>query len=255
MLTSTPAVSLQLYSLRNAITDGLAPVLDRVAADGITTVELYNLLPWAQELAQAMPAAGLRAPTAHARTQGEDQDRLFETAAGLGVQTLIDPHIAAERWTSRDDVARIADDLNATAERAAGHGLAFGYHNHFWELQRLDDGRTALETLAERLSDAVSLEVDVYWAAVGGADVPALLSALGDRVQFLHLKDAPRGDDGAISDDRMRQLPVGDGIIDWPAVLAAAPSVQLDVIEFDEYAGELFDGIARSRAAITALRG
>ena len=35
------------------------------------------------------------------------------------------------------------------------------------------------------------LEVDTYWAAVGGQDVAALLGRLGDRVRYLHVKDGP----------------------------------------------------------------
>ena len=45
--------------------------------------------------------------------------------------------------------------------------------------------------LADQLDDAVLLEVDTYWAAVGGQDVPALLGRLGDRVRYLHVKDGP----------------------------------------------------------------
>ena len=39
--------------------------------------------------------------------------------------------------------------------------------------------RPALEVLAGSLDAGVLLEVDTYWAAVGGQDVPALLGRLG----------------------------------------------------------------------------
>src|SRR5690606_41777636 len=98
----------------------------------------------------------------------------------------------------------------------------------------------------------VSLEVDDYGAAVGGADVPALWTALGDRVRQLHLTDAPAADGGR-SKDRFDQLPAGQGVISWGPVLAAAPQTELLVVEFDEYRGDIFDGIAQGLAGTRAL--
>ena len=124
---------------------------------------------------------------------------------------------------------------------------------HAWEVAPMGDV-TALEVLADALDPEVVLEVDAYWAAVGGADVPALLAALGDRVVALHLKDAPLVDD-ALSQDRHDQLPVGDGAIEWTAILDAAPSARLLVVEFDEFRGDIFDGAATSLAGIRTLTG
>lgn len=60
-----------------------------------------------------------------------------------------------------------------------------------------------------------------------------------DRVAFLHVKDGP------LTDVDADQLPAGAGGMDLPAVLAAAPQA-LRVIEFDDYRGDPFDGIAAS---------
>ncbi len=43
------------------------------------------------------------------------------------------------------------------------------------------------------------------------------------------------------------QEPAGQGDVDVAAVLAAAPHA-LRVVEFDDYAGDVFDGIAASYA-------
>ena len=61
--------------------------------------------------------------------------------------------------------------------------------------------------LADRLEPEVVLEVDTYWAYAGGADVPALLARLGDRVVALHIKDG----DGSL--DPSKQVPVGSGVL------------------------------------------
>jgi sugar phosphate isomerase/epimerase len=121
-----------------------------------------------------------------------------------------------------------------------------------WEVENTFGGRTAMEILAEQLPAEMTLEVDAYWAAVGGADVPALLTTLGDRVRQLHIKDAPAVD-GGLSKDRLDQLPAGQGAISWGPVLSAAPQVELLVVEFDEYRGDIFDGIAQGLAGTRAL--
>ena len=84
--------------------------------------------------------------------------------------------------------------------------------------------------------------------------MPALLTSLGDRVRQLHIKDAPLVD-GALSKDREDQLPAGQGAIAWQPVLAAAPAAELLVVEFDEYRGDIFDGIAQGLAGTRALLG
>ena len=91
------------------------------------------------------------------------------------------------------------------------------------------------------------LELDTYWAAVGGQDVPALLGRLGDRVRMLHLKDGP------INRDNAAQLPLGGGAMPVAEILAAATAAELAVLEFDDYAGDLFEGIAAGYAFATGL--
>lgn len=54
--------------------------------------------------------------------------------------------------------------------------MAIGYHNHHAEFSNQFEGRSAYELLVERLDERVLLEVDLYRAAVGGAD-PAALTA------------------------------------------------------------------------------
>jgi sugar phosphate isomerase/epimerase len=88
------------------------------------------------------------------------------------------------------------------------------------------------------------LEVDTYWAAAGGADVPALLTSLGGKVRALHVKD------GDLATDASGQVPAGQGRAPVDEVLAAAPAA-LRVIEFDQYAGDIFEGIAASFAYVT----
>lgn len=226
--------------------------LARAAEIGFTQIELYNIVGWRDELGRGIAANGLTAPTAHARLSDADVEEAFDAAASLGVRTLIDPMIAAERWATRDDVKRNAEQLAEHGELAKKYGLEFGYHNHAWEVENVFGDETALEVLAAELPDDIGLEVDAYWAAVGGADVAAVLTRLGSRVRQLHIKDAPLVGD-ALSTDREDQLPAGQGAIGWGPILAAAPAAELLVVEFDEYRGDIYDGVTEGLAGIRTL--
>jgi sugar phosphate isomerase/epimerase len=236
----------QLYSIRDAVAADLPGALARLAGIGVTQVEPFDLAGDPHGLRDALAAAGLSAPSAHARL-GEDDERIFEAAATVGVHTVVHPFTPPERWSSADEIEAIAGELARAADAARAYGLRIGYHNHHWELASRLDGRAALEVLAERLPPGVVLELDTYWAAVGGEDVPALLGRLGDRVRLLHLKDGP------IDDDKTAQLPLGAGAMPVAAILAAATAAELAALEFDDYAGDLFEGLAAGCAFASGL--
>ena len=83
------------------------------------------------------------------------------------------------------------------------------------------------------------LEVDTFWSEVGGVSAPGLLARLGDRVRYLHMKDGP------LTRDTLTQQPLGQGALDVPAILAAAPDAHR-VVEFDDHDGDIFAAIEAS---------
>jgi len=241
-------VSVQLYSVRQQIAEDLEGTLERLASLGFEQVEPYGaFVVGSDAYAAALANTGLTAPSAHAGVLDlSDPSPAFEAANAIGVTTIIDPAHRTDDWQSIDGIARIAERINRTAELAREYGLTFGYHNHWWELEARPNGTPALELLAPRLDDRVVLEVDTYWVEVGGVDVVDLLGRLGDRVRFLHVKDGDK------SRDTKAQLPAGEGEMDIPAVLAAAPDA-MRVLEFDDYAGDTVDGLAASLAYVKNL--
>jgi sugar phosphate isomerase/epimerase len=230
-------LSLQLYTLRVDLDRDPEGTIARIAEIGFRQVEPFGLVERGPALAGLLEGHGLTAPTSHESLIGADLGPVFDAAEALGVRTVIDPYVDPERWQTADEVSRIAGQLNEIASRAAERGLAIGYHNHHFELASMIDGRHALELFAERLDPAVQLEVDTYWAAAGGADVPALLERLGDRVTALHVKDGDR------SLDPLAQVAVGAGTMPIADILAVAPG-RLAVVELDDFAGEMFDAVS-----------
>ncbi|MEO7122096.1 MAG: sugar phosphate isomerase/epimerase [Lacisediminihabitans sp.] len=256
-----PTPSVQLYSVRDAVNENLDSAINRLAEIGFTRVEPYAFQLRVADYKRAFAASGITAPSGHAPViDSEDAAVVFDAAAELGIKTVIDPFIPTDRWQTADDVRRIADRVNELAVEANARGLEFGYHNHQWEFTNKVDGRPVYELFVELLSPSVVLEVDTFWATVGGADTPAVLRSLGGRVAALHIKDGkvtgdiatalPSSESALVVPAALKaafenQTPAGQGDIDVKAVLEAAPHA-LRVIEFDSYTGDVFGAIAQS---------
>jgi len=242
---TTAPVSVQLYTVREALADDPGATFARLAEIGFRSVELFGFVDRAPEFADLLAASGLTAPSGHASLVDRDVVPVFKAALALGVTTVIDPHTDPERWTTGDDIAAIAAELNRVAAIGADIGITVGYHNHQFELEAHVDGTTGLEVLADLLDPSVVLELDTYWAAVGGADPVALLGRLGDRVRLIHVKD------GDISLETTKQTAVGHGRMPVLDILAAAPTARR-VVELDDFTGDMFDAVADSAAYLTA---
>ncbi len=261
---ATPDISVQLYSVYKPLEADLDATLGRLADIGLRHVEAFDFVRRADSLRAALDRHGLSAPTAHAiliedKVQTPDAlltvppaEQTFEAAATLGVSIVIDPFVPPARWTSLDDVQRSADRLNERATQAATYGLRVGYHNHDAELSSMIDGRPVLEIFAELLDPAIALEVDLYWARVGGQDLADLLTRLGDRVEAVHVKDGPMRAGISSAQLPTDQVPAGQGDVPLLAALQAGSSIRYAVIEFDHFAGDIFDGIEQSYAFLEA---
>jgi sugar phosphate isomerase/epimerase len=244
----TSPISVQLYSVRDALAADRPGTLARLRGIGLTAVEPYAFANDPAGLRADLDAAGLTASSGHNSLVGVDSAELvFEAAATVGIPVAIEPAVR-DVWDDADAVKRLAEELNGLVSVAAASGVKVGYHNHDWEFAALGDG-TAYDLFVSELSPEVVLEVDTYWATVGGQDAAALLRRLGDRVGFLHVKD------GSLAGDPVAtQLPAGAGKVPVADILAAAPDA-VRVLEFDQYEGDLFQGLAEALRFVTETEG
>ncbi len=256
-MTTTNPPALQLYTVRERLADDRKAVLASIAGFGYGAVEPFNILDDPAGLRADLDAAGLLVCSVHATPSGEQTAALLRAARTLGAGTVIVPHMPPARFADRASVLALADELNEIAARTADQGLRLGYHNHDFELSSMVDGRPALEVLADALDDPVDgggagggvggvlLEVNTYWAAVGGQDVPALLGRLGDRVRYLHVKDGP-----VTRDDPMTA--VGAGRMPVAGILAAGSSAEWHVVELDHCATDMMTAVGESLGWLAA---
>ncbi|WP_435527637.1 sugar phosphate isomerase/epimerase family protein [Microbacterium aurantiacum] len=265
-----PRTSLQLYSVREHTAD-LDGLFGRIADLGISHVEPFSIFDRTMEVVPLLRRHGLTAPTGHAPFLSDEieyQGNLvplpplattLQAATAFGLEVLIDPMVPAARWRTAGEIAASADRLNAAAAQAAEAGVRVGYHNHSFEFHHEVHGQTGYEHFVSLLDPRVVLEVDVFWAAVAGQDVPALLRRLGDRVIALHLKNGaidvdPFAPEATVRSYELDQLPLAEGQIDMSAILDAAPADRFDVIEFDHVAGDVFAAIELSRHYLEGSR-
>lgn len=240
-------LSVQLYTVREPLADDRDGTLRRIAGIGYGAVEPFQPTADPKGFRKVADDLGLTVSSVHAmELLGDAPGEVFEAAATLGTDLVILPAgIPDEDFTTRDGLARAAEVLNGLAQQAASYGQRVGYHNHWWEFEPIVDGKHGLEALADLLEPEVFLEVDTYWASVGGAEVPASLERLGDRVLALHVKDGP----GVKGEPHTA---VGSGTLPVPQILAARPDAWR-VVELDECATDIFDALAESHAYLTSL--
>ena len=259
-----PAPSVQLWSIREPFMEDMNAALARLSEIGFTQVEPFahgdlKAGSFIDDLASALKANNLLAPTVHMQVIGKDATQYFEAAQKLGVTYLIDPmHAPADwrdpigippMWQDKDALRKIADNLNDLSVQAKQYGLKVGYHNHAFELSARVDGEIALQYLINHLNDDVVIELDTYWCEAGGVSAPDFLKKNGSRVVALHIKDGNRN--GNVDE----QVPAGKGELPIPEILAAAPHA-IPVIEFDKYtSGEIFEGVTTALAYVNQVRG
>ncbi|MFF0867585.1 sugar phosphate isomerase/epimerase family protein [Nonomuraea sp. NPDC003560] len=245
----TRPLSVQLYTVREQLAADRDGTLERIAGIGYGAVEPFDPTADPKGFRQVIDDLGLTVSSTHAYALlSQEPAEVFDAVATVGADLVIIPGGVPEaEFTTRDGLSRTADLLNGLAEQAAGHGMRIGYHNHWWEIEPRIDGRHAIEALADLLASEVFLEIDTYWAAVGGADVPALLGRLAGRTLALHVKDGPmvKGEP---------HTAVGAGAMPVPEILAAAPDAWR-IVELDTCATDLFTALADSHAHLTGLEG
>jgi sugar phosphate isomerase/epimerase len=242
-------IALQLYTVRRLAAADLPGTLRAVAAAGYRAVELAGLPEIAPaRLAGLLDDAGLLVVASHESIERlrEDTGRIAARLTELGCPRVIVPWIPEADRRTPDDVRRFAADLGGFATRFAEDGIALGYHNHSFEFAPLD-GTTVWEVLLSELAPGIELELDVYWAAVGGRDPVEEIHATAGRTKLLHMKDRAPGPEP-------RDVPAGEGNLPFPEIIEAARAAGAEwyIAEQDE-PGEVLDDIASAYRYLDSL--
>jgi sugar phosphate isomerase/epimerase len=256
-------IGVQLYSLREDSEKDFPGVLKFVAETGYKAVEpagLYGLTP--KEFKKMCDDLGLRIASSHGLGLGTvaDVPRVVDMLGDLGLKVAVFS-FRAPAFADLDAIKRTADLVNEIQAALARQGVTLVQHNHYFEFERID-GELKYDIYA-RLCPEVKFQLDTFWAGNFGAEDPAeMVRHFAARTVSLHLKD------GFFESDRSKWKPVngkidrglklhplGEGGMDVPAVVAAAPeTVDTLIVELDYCVIDMREALRRSYRYLTENR-
>ena len=242
-----PSLAVQLYTLRSLLEEDLDGTLAKLAATGVEAVETAGFhgrsgAEFARG-ARRRRAAGRAPPTCGSTGSRPRPRRPWRTCARWGrrrwsCRSCRRPSDAAEADAA---AARIA----AATAPAVEAGVRVAYHNHHFEFSTLDDGSTLVGPRVgarRRLAAGAGRGL----AARRRAGPRGVLREHAGRCPLVHAKDVrPVG-------TRVADVPVGDGVLDWPGIVAAAREGGTEwlVAEFDTPTEDTLGDIGRSLDAL-----
>lgn len=241
-------IAVQLYSVRDQLSHDFDGVVRRIAAMGYAGVETAGFAGTTPAVAAGIfRDLGLTVCSAHVPLPTrQNEAEVFETLARLSCSRAVCAWMPAERFRTVSDIRKVCDELNAAAQLAAGHDVTLYYHNHWWELH-LVDGKPALWHMVDALDPSIQFEIDTYWARTGGVDPAELLRQLGQRASLLHIKDGP-------CTEKDPMVAVGDGAMDFPAILRAAGGHPLwAIVELDRCATDMLEAVEASHVYLSGI--
>ncbi|MEV6786617.1 sugar phosphate isomerase/epimerase [Streptomyces sp. NPDC051098] len=212
-------LGMHLYTMRTPLATDFKGTLARLADIGYATVGVSGR--------HGNSAAAIRTMLDETRLKAVLEHVGYDIVRGSGLpQALEDIHTLGARWIVVPSLPaamhtpagfrEAAREFNKAglAAREAGLGPLL-FHNHGLDHQVVEGENLYDILLKETDPHLVGFELDVYWAAKGGADPRSLFVRHRRRFPALHVKDmAPNGD---FAD-------VGSGVLDFRSMFGTANS-------------------------------
>jgi sugar phosphate isomerase/epimerase len=238
-------VSVQMYTLREESSKDFIGTLSKVADIGYQGVEFagFGGMP-AKEMKAVLSDLGLCVSSSHVGIKAleEELEHVISYQVELGGKHIVCPSFPAERRNQFDEYLKLADFLNLAGEKCRKSGLTLSYHNHDFELNCSQEGKSALQVLLEETNpENVKIEFDVYWLQRAGEDPVQWLKKYAGRTPLIHLKDMTK-------DDRQFFAELGTGCMDLKSILEQGQPSEVEwwVVEQDICLRDPFESISMS---------
>lgn len=230
-------IAIQLYSVRDDMEKDFEGTLKAVKALGYDGVEFAGLFGKpAAEIKALCAKYDLIPVSAHVPfvDMMEDPD-LLKVYAEIGCEFVVIPYLTEEYRPGQPKFAEVIEGAKMLGQKARDLGMKLCYHNHDFEFLKVD-GEYALDILYKEVSaDLLQTELDTCWVNVGGENPSNYIRKYAGRCEIVHLKDFTGGktenmyaligiDEKEEKDTKgkFEFRPVGSGVQDFPAILAAA---------------------------------
>jgi len=233
-------IALQLYTMREPAKKDLADTLQKCADMGWKYVQ-WSGMPGlkADQIRAALDKAGLKCISAHVGIESfeknfDEQAAFWKAVGATDVAPggmMRDCTANLEAWLKG---AKRLDELGAKLKAV---GMRLSFHNHTMEFGKFPgDPRAKLDILMESTKNVCS-EIDVAWAAAGGADPAAYIRKFKNRCPLAHAKDV------LIEGKKHTLKALGQGSLKWGDIFAAGREAGIEwyIYEQDNGEGTPFD--------------
>jgi len=228
-------VGVQLYTIRDMIgkdkdTKG---VLKQVADLGYKEIETFGYNDGmlfgikAKEFGDYVKSLGMQVTSGHyqlgknertAAMKGtilNDWERAVADAKSMGQEFMAIAYLNADERKTLDDYKFVCEKMNAAAEVCKKYGVKLQYHNHDFELEKLD-GQIPYDLMLTQLdSRLISMELDLFWMIYAGYQPVDYFKKYPGRFEQWHVKDMDKA-------DKKKNANVGTGSIDFKPIFAQA---------------------------------
>jgi sugar phosphate isomerase/epimerase len=242
-------IAAQMYTVRDFCKTpaDIAKSCAKLKAAGFGAVQASGLGPIEpKELAKILSGEGLVCAATHTgwdRVEPEPE-KVAEEHLTLGCKYTAVPFLG-QSHRSLEGYTAFAAGMNKAGKVLAKSGIILSYHNHAFEFEKYPTagGRLGLDILIQDTDPAiVNFEIDTYWVQFGGGNPAQWIRKVKGRIPHIHVKDM------TVRATKPIYAEVGEGNLDWPAILAASKDagVKWYIIEQDTCEKDPFESLSIS---------
>ncbi len=217
----------QSWTIKDKLSSDFAGTLKMMADQGYKQIEMCSPKGYEQigfgaftkmktsDIRKTIEDAGMTCPSCHfgaAEFNDENLDDRIQFAKDMGMTQMICSTFWLPKTATINDYLVAADKLNKAGEKIKKAGLQAGFHNHDFEFVKLD-GQLIYDALLDRFDpDLVKLQFQTQ-VIVHGYKAADYFKKFPGRFISAHLSDWTAD---------KKEVPVGQGVIDWKEFFAAA---------------------------------
>lgn len=244
-------IGIQIWSVRDAIKEDLEGTIEKIARAGFNYIEGFSYENGAwfgrnpKDFRNLLKDWELKMPSSHLvfksaehwdaknKTVSDSWKKAVEDAKLVGQRYLISPWTDDADRKDYDTYRAFCDKLNAAGEYGKTMNLRFGYHNHWFEFDKIGNEMMYDILLKNTDADNVCMELDVCWVTYAKQNPVEWFKKYPKRFELLHMKDM---EDGAetIAD---ASCIIGKGVVDFEDIIANAAKggVKMYIVELEKY--------------------
>lgn len=252
-------LAIQLYTVRDAISENLEKALEKLAFLGFKELEIYGYNGTffgksRNEFRALLHNLDLKVISSHHTTgilhndKGtllNNWEKTVEDLHFIGSEYMVCSYLFPEERTV-ENYKKLPGLFDKSGEITKSAGIQFAYHNHDFEFEKFDETQNIYDFILNNTSsDLVKMELDLYWIAKAGIDPLAYFEKYPQRFPLWHVKDMKAGTKDFAE--------IGNGTIDFKRIFNAKEKAGLQhwFLEQDSSDKDMFESIRISRDFIT----